>query len=106
MNPCTSHTTFTMNQNWYGSLFPTPLNTDNFIELTTLNCGSGEGGVGRYGGEYGVTGHGVGGGGMHRIRYLIRFIALLSENFASSSSLSHRGTIKGLVSISTLPSFL
>lgn len=30
----------------------------------------------------------------------------LGETFASSSSLSHRGEIKGLVSISALPSFL
>ena len=62
--------------------------------------------MGEDGGEYDETGGGVGGGGMCGIRCLIRLIALLGETFASSSSLSRRGEIKGLVSISVLPSFL
>jgi len=78
-----------MNQNWSGSSLPTPLNADNFIVLTILNYGGGEGGVGEDGGEDGETGGGVGGGVMHRIRYLIRLIALLGETFMSSFSLSH-----------------
>ena len=99
---CASHTTFTTNQNWFRSSFPTPLNTDKFIALTILNCGGG-GGVGKDGGEDGETGGGVGGGGIH---CLIKQIVLLGETFMSSSSLSRRGKIKGLVSISVLPSFL
>ena len=51
-------------------------------------------------------GCGVSGGGMRGIRCLIRLIALLGETFVSSSSLSLQGEIKGLVSISMLPSFL
>ena len=62
--------------------------------------------MGEDGGEDGETDDGVGGGGMHGIRCLIRLIALLGETFTSSSSLSHRGEIKGLVSIFALPSFL
>lgn len=85
---CASHIVFTTNQNWYFSLFPTPLNTDNIIVLTILNCGGGGGGVGGHGGEDSEIGGGVGGGGMHRIRFLIRLIALLGETFVSSSSLS------------------
>ena len=61
VTPCDSHTTFTMNQNWSGSSFPTPLNTRNFIALSILNCGGGGGGVGEDGGEDGETGGGVGG---------------------------------------------
>jgi len=77
-----------MNQNWSRSSFPTPLNTDNFIALTILNCGGGGGGVGADGGEYGETGGGVGGGGRHVIHYLIILTVFLGETFASSSSLS------------------
>ena len=88
VTPCASHITFTTNQNWSGSLFPTPLNTENFIALTILSYGGGGGGVGGDGSEYGETGGGVGGGGMCRIRCLIRLIMLLGETFASSSSLS------------------
>ena len=62
--------------------------------------------MGEDGGEDGDTGNGVGGGGMHKIHCLIRLIALLGETFASSSLLSHRGEIKGLVSNSSLPLFL
>ena len=62
--------------------------------------------MGKDGGEYGETGGGVGGGGMHGIHYLIRLITLLSETFASSSSLSREGEIKGLVSNSLLLPFL
>ena len=64
MTPYTSHTTFTTNQNWFGSSFPTSLNTRNFIVLAILNYGGGEGGVGEERGEDGETGGGVGGGGM------------------------------------------
>ena len=63
MTPCASHTAFTINQNWSGSSFPTPLNNENFIALAILNCGGGGGGLG----EDGETGGGVGGGGMRGI---------------------------------------
>ena len=95
--------TLVTNQNWSGSSFPTPLNTNNFIALAILNCGGGREGVGEYGGEDGETGGGVGGGGMRGIRCFIRLIALLGETFASSSSLSHECEIKVLVSSSSLP---
>jgi len=95
-----------MNQNWSRSSFPTPLNTGNFISLATFNYGGGKGGVGEDGGDDGETSGGVGGGGMCRILCLIRLITLLGETFESSSLLSHRGEIKGLVSIYALPSFL
>jgi len=62
--------------------------------------------MGEDGGEYGETGGGVGGVGMCRILCLIKFIALLSETFVSSSSSPHRGEIKGPVSSSVLPLFL
>lgn len=67
VTPHSSYTAFTMNQNWYGSSFPTPLNTGNFIALTILNCGGGRGGVVEDGGEDGETGGGVGGSGMYGI---------------------------------------
>jgi len=82
------------------------LNTNNFIALDILNCGEGGVGVGRDGGDNGEIGGGVGAGGMHGIRYLIRLITLLGETFVSSSLLSCHGKIKGLFSISALPSFL
>jgi len=82
------------------------LNTDNFIALAILNCGGGEGGVGKDGGEYGETCGGIDGGGMRRICFLIKLIALLGETFASSSSLYCGGEIKGLESSSMLPLFL
>lgn len=94
MTLCDSHTAFTTNQNWSGCLFPTILNTINFITLTILNCGDGGGGVGGDGDEGGETSGGVGGGGMRRIHYLIRLIALLGETFVSTSSLSRQGEIK------------
>jgi len=106
MTPCASHTIVTTNQNWFGYSFPTPLNIDNFITLSILNYGGGGGGVGGDRGEYGETGGGVGGGGMHEIRCFMKLITLLGETFVSSSSLSCRGEIKGLVSSSALPSFL
>lgn len=62
MTPCASHTSFTMNQNWFGSLFPTPLNTGSLIVFAMLNCEVGGGGVGDDGGEIGETGEGVSGG--------------------------------------------
>jgi len=49
----------TMNQNWSGSSFPTPLNTGNFITLAILNCDGGGGGVGRDGGDGCKTSGGV-----------------------------------------------
>jgi len=82
------------------------LNTGNFISLAILNWGDGRGGVVGDRGQDGETGGGVGGGGMHGIRCLIRLITLLGETFASSSLLSHQGKIKGKFSISVLPSFL
>jgi len=82
------------------------LSTGNFITLAILNCGGGGGGVGEDGGEEVETGGGVGGGGMRGIHCRIRLITLLVETFASSSSLSCQGEIKGLVYIYALPSFL
>jgi len=95
-----------MNQNRSISSFPTLLNTDNFIVLAILICASGRGGVGEDGGEDGEIGSGIGGSGMYGIHCLIKLFPLHGETFASSSSLSHGGEIKGLVSNSTLPSFL
>jgi len=89
-----------MNQNWFRSSFPTPLNTDSLIALAILNCGGGGGGVGGDGADDGENSGGVGGGGMRRICCLIRLIALLGETFMSSSLLSCEGEIMGLVSIS------
>lgn len=71
-----------------------------------LNCGGGGGGVGGDGGEDGEASGGVDGGGKCGIHCLIRLTAFLGEPFASSSSLSHEGEIKGLVSNSSLLSFL
>ena len=62
--------------------------------------------MGEVTGDGGDFAGGVGGGGMRRIYFLIRLIALLGETFASSSSLSHEGEIKGLVSNSSLLPFL
>ncbi len=82
VTPCASHTAFTTNQNWSRSLFPTPLNTDNFIALAILNCGGGEGRVGEDGGDDGEIGGGVGGGRMCRfssLSDLSHFLAKLSQ---------------------------
>ena len=106
VTPCTSHTAFTTNQNWSRSLFPTPLNTENFIVLAILNYGGSGGGVGGDGGEEGEMGGGVGGGGKHKICCLIRLTVLLGETLMSSSSLSCDGEIKGLVPNSSLPLLL
>ena len=106
VTPCASHILFITNQNWYRSSFLTPLNTGNFIALAILNYGGGGGGVGEDGGEDGETSGGVGGSGMHGICCFIKLITLLGATFASSSSLSCGGEIKGLVTSSTLPSFL
>ena len=62
--------------------------------------------MGEDGGEDNETGSSVGRGGMHGILCLIKLIVLLSETFASSSSLLHGGEIKELVSSSILHSFL
>lgn len=105
VTPYASHTTFSMNENWSGSSFPTPLNTGNFIALAILNCGGGGGSVGEDGGEDGKTGGGVGGSGMRRIRCHMKWITLLGETFASYSLLSRIDEIKGLVSNFVLPSF-
>jgi len=72
------------------------------IALTILNRGGGGGGVGVNGGEGGEVGGDVGGGGNYRIFCLIKLTALLRETFASSSSLSREGEIKGLFSNSSL----
>ena len=106
MTPCTSHTTFATNQNWYGYSFPTPLNTGDFIALTIMLRGGGEGGMGKDEGEDSENSDGVGGGGMFVILRLIRLIALLDETLRSSSSPPHEGEIKGLIFSSVLPSFL
>ena len=82
------------------------MNTDSLIALAVLNCGGGRGGVGGDGGEEGEMGGGVGGGGKHGIHCLIRLTTLLKDTFTSSSSLSHEGEIKGLVSNSSLLLFL
>jgi len=103
MMPCASHTALTMKQNWSGSSFPTPLNIGSLIALTILNCGGGKGGVGGDGGEEGEMSGSVGGGGKCIIHCLIKLTTLLEETFESSSSLSHEGEIKGLVSNSSLP---
>lgn len=101
----TSHTTLTTNQNWFGTSFPTPLNTGNFIFLATLTHGSGGGGTGEGGGEEGEAGGGLGGVGTYGILFLIIWIALRGETFASSSSSPPGGEIKGLVSGPLFPSF-
>ena len=62
--------------------------------------------MGGDGGEEGEMGGSVGGGDKHGMRCLIKLITVLGENFASSSSLSHEGEIKGLVSNSSLPPLL
>ena len=61
--------------------------------------------MGEDGGEDEIGG-GVGGGSMHEILCPMKLITLLGETFTSSSSSARRGEIKGLVSSSTLPSFL
>jgi len=43
----------TMNQNWFGSSFPNPLNIDNFIVLAILTRDGGGGSTGEDGGEGG-----------------------------------------------------
>ena len=103
---CASHTPLITNQNWSGSSFPTPLNTYNFIELSILKRGGGGAGTGEDGGDDSETSSGVGGGGMRGILYLIKWIELHGDTFASSSSSSHAGEIEGLVSSSALPLFL
>lgn len=105
MTPSASLTAFTMNQNWSGSSFPTPLNTKNFISLAILNCCGGGGGVSEDGGEDGETSCGVGESVMREIRCLIKLIALLGETFVNSSSLCCEGEIKGLDSNSVLPTY-
>jgi len=57
-------------------------------------------------GEGDEAGGSVGGGGMHGILCLIKFITLCGETFASSSSSPCGGEIKGLFSGPLLPSFL
>ena len=101
MTPCASHIAFTMNQNWYGSSFPTPLNTDNFIALAILNYGGGGDGV-----EDGDIGGGVGGGSIQEILCLFRWIALPIKTFTSSSLSPQGDGIKGPVSGPLLPLFL
>lgn len=103
VTPCASHTALTTNQNWFGSSFPTPLNTGSLITLAMLNYGGGGGGVGGDGGEGGEAGGGMGGGGNYGMSCLIKLTALLRETRASSSSLSHESEIKGLFPNSPLP---
>jgi len=95
--------TLTMNQNWFGSSFPTPLNTGNFIVLAILTHGGGEGGTSEDGGEGGEAGGTMGGGGIRRILFLTKWIAHHRETFPSSSSSLHGGEIKGLVSSPLFP---
>ena len=68
--PCASHTALTTNQNWFGSSFPTLLNTNSLIALSILYYDGGGGGMGGYGGEKGEMGGDVGGGGKRGIRCL------------------------------------
>ena len=82
------------------------MNTGNFIVLAILTRGGGGGGTGEDGGDGGEAGGGVGGGGIRRIRFLIRWIALCSEIFASYSLSPRRGEIKGLFFGPLFPSFL
>ena len=74
--------------------------------LAISTHGGGEGGTGEDGGEGGGAGGGLGGGVMCGILYLIKLITLHGDTFASSFSSPRGGEIKGLVSSSTLPSFL
>ena len=68
-----------------------------------LNCGGGGGGVGEDGGEIGEASEGVSGGDNYGMHFLIKLTTLLGESRASSSSLSHKGEIKGLFPNSPLP---
>jgi len=95
-----------MNQNWFVSPFPTPLNNDNFIALVILTRSGGRGGTEEDGGEVSEACGGMGGGGMNRILSLVKLIALLSQTFSSSSSSLRRGEIKALFLGPLLPSFL
>lgn len=106
ITPCASHMAFITNQNWFGSSFPTPLNTGNFIVLAVLTHGGGGSGTGKNGGEDGEVGGGMGGGGMRGILCLIKLISLLGETFMSSSSSPRGGEIKGLFSSYALRLFL
>ena len=74
--------------------------------LAILNHGGGGGGTGEDGGDGGEAGGSVGGGGMHRILCLIKWITLHGETFVSSSSSPCGGEIKGLFFGPLLPSFL
>ena len=74
--------------------------------LPILTRSGSRGGTGEEGGEMSETSGGVGGGGMCRIIFLIKFITLRRETFASSSSSPHGGEIKGLFSSPLLLSFL
>ena len=102
VTPYASHTALTMNQNWFRSSFPTPLNTGSLIMLVILHCGGGGGGVGGNGGEGDEVGGGVGGSGNCGMCCLIKLTTLLGETFTISSSLSREGEIKGLFSNSSL----
>ena len=94
------------NQNWSGSLFPTPLNIGNFIALAILTRGGGGGGTGEDGGEGDEAGGGMGGGDIRGILCLIRWITLLGETFVSYSLSPRRCEIKGLFFGPLFPSFL
>ena len=60
-----------MNENWYGSSFPKPLNKGSFTEFAMLNCGGSGGGMGEVAGDGGEVGGGVGRGGSCKNPYLI-----------------------------------
>ena len=98
MTPRASHIVFTMNQNWCGSSFPSPLNTGSLIALAMLNCGFGEDG-----GETSEAGEGVSGGDNYKMRCPIKLTALLGEILAHSSSLSREGEIKELFPNPSIP---
>jgi len=74
--------------------------------LSILNCCGGGGGTSEDGGDGGEVGDCVGGVGIHRILFLIRWTALHSVTFVSSSSSPHGDEIKGLVSSPLFPLFL
>lgn len=106
ITPCASHIALITNQNWSRSSFPNSLNTGNFTVLAMLNHGGGGGGMGEDGGDGGEVGGSVGGGGMCRILYLIKWITLHRESFTSSSSFPHVGEIEWIFSGSLFPLFL
>lgn len=92
------HTTFVMNQNWFGSSFPRPLKMGKFTTFVILNNGGGGGGVGEGVCSGGEDGGGVGGWGIRGNPCLINWTTLCGEASATSSSSLRGGSINGLYS--------